>query len=573
MTGKKSRDTGQYGVGAARFFAIFSSMLLFLLVVASVSFADPLKVVSPPDGVWVNHNKMFLAGTMVGTGDTVKISGVGGGGKVKVLEGGVFGSAISLSKGMNIIKVAIGKEQLQVKVFYTPDARKKSPPAGFKRFYAHKNPGKLNCQECHRLRKGKYDFKRIIPARANCTIKCHQDKGKAKHVHGPVGAGICISCHSPHGTTNQSFVPREGAELCTICHQARQEEFEQEVIHSPVEEGCTECHNPHESDMRYQLNAEGDTVSALCFTCHEEDIFMKENKHGPVEEGDCIACHRPHSSPNASLLIASPEGGALCFECHEDLKEDFELEYIHAPVEESCAECHDPHSGEAEYMLKESGGALCAMCHEDATPEIYEAINGAQFKHPPVSDGDCIKCHRPHSSNYASILKDSMENLCLSCHVELGEIIAESKNRHGPVQTGDCAACHNVHGSQFSKLLARFYPMSFYSSYEAKNYDLCFGCHNKDIARTPRTETLTSFRDGRYNLHFFHVNNEKGRTCTACHDAHASNQAKHIRYEVPFGAWSYPINLTKTATGGSCVVGCHAPKSYDRKNPKMKNKR
>jgi predicted CXXCH cytochrome family protein len=81
---------------------------------------------------------------------------------------------------------------------------------------------------------------------------------------------------------------------------------------------------------------------------------------------------------------------------------------------------------------------------------------------------------------------------------------------------------------------------------------------------------LTSFRDGSYNLHFFHVNNEKGRTCTACHDPHASDQAKHIRYEVPFGAWSYPINFTKTPTGGRCVVGCHAPKKFDRQNPQLK---
>jgi predicted CXXCH cytochrome family protein len=166
-----------------------------------------------------------------------------------------------------------------------------------------------------------------------------------------------------------------------------------------------------------------------------------------------------------------------------------------------------------------------------------------------------------------------MESLCLSCHVDLGDIIAESKNRHGPVQTGDCVACHNVHGSEYAKLLARFYPLNFYSEYDVKKYDLCFGCHNKDIAKTKNTDALTSFRDGSYNLHFFHVNMEKGRTCTACHDAHASNQAKHIRYEVPFGAWSYPINITKTATGGSCVVGCHAPKKYDRKKPVITSRR
>ncbi|MDK2793350.1 MAG: hypothetical protein PWQ25_2213, partial [Deferribacteres bacterium] len=31
--------------------------------------------------------------------------------------------------------------------------------------------------------------------------------------------------------------------------------------------------------------------------------------------------------------------------------------------------------------------------------------------------------------------------------------------------------------------------------------------------------------------------------------------------------WELPINFTKTKTGGSCVVGCHKPKEYDRLNP------
>ena len=109
--------------------------------------------------------------------------------------------------------------------------------------------------------------------------------------------------------------------------------------------------------------------------------------------------------------------------------------------------------------------------------------------------------------------------------------------------------------------------------YSSENYDLCFGCHNKDIAKKKYTKTLTNFRDGEYNLHYFHVNRKKGRNCVACHDPHASNQPKHIRYDVPFGAWSYPIAMTKTKTGGTCVVGCHAPKTYDRRNPKIKPSR
>ncbi|MBU0481027.1 MAG: hypothetical protein KKG47_07995 [Proteobacteria bacterium] len=564
-------------LGRRRALALVAAALAMVLVLfqSEEALAAGFSVRSPQNGVWVSESKLYLAGAGA-TSKTVAVSGVDTGaakGQVPVQEGGAFGDFITLNKGMNTIKLVAGNDKAELKVFYTPDRKKQAPPADFKRLYLHQKPGALNCQECHRLRKGVYDYKKIVPARSDCTTKCHSDKGKAKHVHGPVGAGVCISCHSPHGSLEPGFVQRKGQELCTVCHQARKEEFEQKVIHSPVEEGCVECHNPHESEMRYQLNAKGESVSALCFKCHEQGIFMKENQHGPVQEGDCIACHRPHSSPNKSLLIAPPDGGQLCFECHEDRKAEFVMEFIHAPVQENCAECHDPHSAKAKYMLKRPGGELCKMCHVEATPEIYQAITTAKVKHPPVDEGDCVACHRVHSSNYASILKDSLEKLCLSCHDTLGDIIAESKNRHGPVKTGDCTACHNVHGSQFTKLLARYYPTNFYSEYGPQKYDLCFGCHNKDIAKTKNTDSLTNFRDGTYNLHFFHVNSEKGRTCTACHDAHASNQPKHIRYEVPFGAWSYPINMTKNESGGGCVVGCHAPKDYDRKKAKNKPSR
>jgi predicted CXXCH cytochrome family protein len=544
---------------------ITAALALALAMVATAwPAANTLRVVTPPDGVWVTESPLFLAGTIVGPSLTVKISGLGA---VKVREGGVFGGSIALDRGLNTIKLSGGNDKLAVRVFYAPDGKKPQPPQDFKRFYLHSKPAELSCRECHRLKEGAYDFKRLIPSRADCTSQCHQERGRAKHVHGPVGAGICISCHSPHGTFNPGFVPKPGAELCFTCHQGSRAEFSRPVVHPPVEDGCADCHDPHESPNRYQLLHDGDSLSGLCFSCHEEGMFTRENQHAPVAEGDCIACHRPHSSDHQALLIAPVAGGALCFQCHEDRQEDFEMEYLHAPAEESCVECHDPHSAKAQYMLKESGGALCATCHREVTPEIYETIAGAKVEHPPVSEGLCVKCHRPHSSKYPSLLGAAMEQLCLSCHAELGEIIAASSNRHGPVKTGDCTACHNVHGSLYNKLLVRHYPEEFYGAYAENKYDLCFGCHNGDIARSKRTTTLTDFRDGDYNLHYFHVNNEKGRVCTACHDPHASSQAKHIRYEVPFGAWSYPVNLTKTATGGGCVVGCHAPKAYDRRQP------
>ncbi len=103
--------------------------------------------------------------------------------------------------------------------------------------------------------------------------------------------------------------------------------------------------------------------------------------------------------------------------------------------------------------------------------------------------------------------------------------------------------------------------------YDTDNYAICFQCHNKDLALDENTTTLTDFRDGDVNMHFLHVNKDKkGRSCKACHQVHASSQAKHIRESVPFGkiSWELPVTFTKLENGGSCVVGCHSPKEYNR---------
>ncbi len=551
----------------------FLGLIFFLLGPPPTFSAVKINIVSPPDKVWVTEKRIFLAGTVSG-GEVNQVS-IKGVKQISPKKGvpvnsGAFGAIVELKKGLNKIKVSAHKSSAQIQVYYLPPKeldKGKTAPKGFRRYYVHPNPALLSCKECHAYRKGKFNFKRNVPAAANCTTgNCHANMGKAAHVHGPVGAGVCIACHSPHGSYEELELERTGPDLCFVCHQAKKQEFAKEVVHAPVEEGCTDCHDPHQSPMRFQLKAEGKTISSLCFNCHDQEMFTKKHTHGPVGAGDCIACHYPHASDNKALLVAPPEKGELCFQCHQDRKDEFTMKYVHEPVQEDCGQCHDPHSSDARYQLLKPGGQLCKMCHEELNPEVYEAMQG-KYPHKPVKDGDCVACHRPHSSNYEPLLANDLKDLCFSCHTDLGDYIKESKYKHGPVQTGDCVACHNVHGSKYVSLLVRYFPPVFYIDYKPEYYDLCFGCHNKDVAKTKLTKVFTNFRDGEYNLHYFHVHRKKGRTCIACHDPHASNQAKHIRYEVPFGMWAYPIKFTKTPTGGTCVVGCHAPKSYDRIHP------
>jgi hypothetical protein len=113
--------------------------------------------------------------------------------------------------------------------------------------------------------------------------------------------------------------------------------------------------------------------------------------------------------------------------------------------------------------------------------------------------------------------------------------------------------------------LDKEYPSLFYAPFDKKNYDLCFNCHPDTLVLDEKTKTLTDFRNGDSNLHYLHVNKDRrGRTCRACHQTHGSNQPKHIRESVPYGAWELPIGFDKTETGGTCTPGCHVRKDYDR---------
>lgn len=284
--------------------------------------------------------------------------------------------------------------------------------------------------------------------------------------------------------------------------------------------------------------------------------------HVPVKSGECESCHKPsgqkHPKFKKEAFLLTDKGKAgLCGECHErkDTKK-----HVHPPVASGdCADCHDPHQSDNNYQLKGAGSALCYTCHEKIKFE-------RAFPHQPVAEGKCLSCHDPHQSGHKFMLKADGANLCMTCH---DKAAFSGKSVHAPVASGDCAACHAPHGTKYSHLLKSAVPDEMYQSFDKANFALCFGCHANTLADSQRTDSETNFRNGIDNLHFLHVNKvEKGRSCKVCHDPHAASQLRLISSKIPgFGRWRIPIRYTKTEVGGTCVVGCHKPKSYDRINP------
>jgi predicted CXXCH cytochrome family protein len=404
------------------------------------------------------------------------------------------------------------------------------------------------------------------------TSKCHSGMGKEKYVHGPVATGECTFCHQPTASHKFKAIKNVG-KLCNDCHDKT---FTAKVVHPPVKEGeCSDCHDPHQSPYRFQLRGEG---SDLCFLCHDKDLIRGKFVHGPVAVGGCSICHNPHESDYPKLLMA--EGNDVCFSCHSDKEEAFKgKKHIHEPVEEGCIMCHSPHSGDFQYNLPADGKRdLCFTCHDDKEKQIKEV----KVKHKGLdTERKCLACHDPHVADYANQLIMQPADLCMTCHdreyldkngkvrvANMKAMLEKNKDHHGPIRQKDCSACHNTHGSNNFRMLREYFPELFYAPYQASNYKLCFMCHEKTIAEEKRTTTLTGFRNGDQNLHYVHVNKEvKGRTCRACHDAHATNNPKHIRDAVPFGAWQLPINFEKTKNGGTCLPGCHQLFGYDRQKP------
>ena len=106
--------------------------------------------------------------------------------------------------------------------------------------------------------------------------------------------------------------------------------------------------------------------------------------------------------------------------------------------------------------------------------------------------------------------------------------------------------------------------MGSYAKGIEENFTLCFDCHDTDLLNVEKTTVGTEFRSGDRNLHFVHINKEKGRNCTTCHDIHAANNTKLIATTVKFGRWDMPLNYLENENGGTCATGCHKERSYAR---------
>ncbi|MEK6701950.1 MAG: cytochrome c3 family protein [Planctomycetota bacterium] len=405
----------------------------------------------------------------------------------------------------------------------------------------------------------------------SCTAECHLPIAKHTFRHSQTAAD-CAVCHVQVGekAAHKFSLATAKEDLCLKCHQLPVEKHS----HAPVtERKCMECHDPHGSEHKAELK--GDPNKDLCLKCHNDQFMKKPFVHGPVAAGACATCHKPHSSEHPKLLL-NADANTLCLACHAETGKAEAGVHIHKALEQGCVKCHDPHASTHKFQLLDAVPKLCMSCHKDKFDQI---TSGAMVVHGAITDeGGCTTCHEPHQSKLPGLQRGNQPETCLKCHdkplmapdgkmlTNMSTLLAANPEKHGPIREGHCTVCHDPHAGKKFRLLTEDYPDKFYSPFSLDLYKLCFKCHSPDLVLKQNGQGLTQFRDGNRNLHALHVNQEKGRTCRACHEVHASKRPAHIRESVPFGSsnWMIEINFQKSDAGGSCSPGCHVPKTYTR---------
>ncbi len=215
-----------------------------------------------------------------------------------------------------------------------------------------------------------------------------------------------------------------------------------------------------------------------CSTCHGKLLRGKASIHPPARE-DCTSCHDVRISDEGTAIGLNEKGPALCLECHNNLQKavEGELASPHAPVGDSCLNCHTPHASARKHLLKGSVPDLCLGCHD---------LQGLQPKHGGQlgEQVNCIVCHSPHGSDASNMLR--------------------GEHQHPPFGEGECDACHRE-------------PFAGRVRLRARGAKVCTSCHGEIV--DPRAVSVHPALDRRRNR----------KVCVACHDPHMSDNPLMLR--------------------------------------------
>lgn len=278
------------------------------------------------------------------------------------------------------------------------------------------------------------------------------------------------------------------------------------TIHRPAKFGhCAVCHKqPQPRKHRFKL----DRSPRLCLTCHRryKQLHTKRRPRSPsrvkqLAKWDCLSCHNPHQSPRPALLRKAPT--QLCQTCHQGTHLPPKAAHAathpqgssHPPVRQgACLNCHRPHTPSPRpRLMRANVNKSCIGCHRKQV--LSKKHKGWTQLHPKLAS-QCNRCHQPHASPHPKLLRQTGSAMCLQCHSQVKKHLASDKSVHQPAKQ-DCLQCHSPHGSANKGLL------------KSPQVELCRSCHQKVYHRSEKARSA-------------HALSTQKRGCLGCHQPHSS---------------------------------------------------
>jgi predicted CXXCH cytochrome family protein len=173
-----------------------------------------------------------------------------------------------------------------------------------------------------------------------------------------------------------------------------------------------------------------------------------------------IVFSAPQETAKANRRFVHP---GECSICHTDIPK------IRAAQPQLCLGCHDAKSAKlaAAHRGQPFQAAICTHCHDahasNAAKLIYE------IPHGPFAGRHCDECHSEPVDEKVQISGGNVKDLCLTCHVVIGNRLASSKSAHAAMP---CTACHTPHASNYRPHL------------KIARDALCRSCHRGQSANT-----------------------------------------------------------------------------------------
>ncbi len=247
--------------------------------------------------------------------------------------------------------------------------------------------------------------------------ECHDEVAEAfaTSAHGRAdlqgwGSGeSCEGCHGPgaaHAEEGDAELirvfsqqyPASTDDACLGCHNGPELAYWDGSTHQTAETTCISCHSVHQpwTEDRALINR---NKTESCLDCHADmRKTLHQRSNHPLKDGQmsCDSCHSPHGSAIGGAVDAISVNDK-CWECHAETRGPFLWE--HAPVQENCLTCHDPHASNQTKMLTVSAPRLCQSCHQFGHHQTVAGEPGQVW----IMNRSCVNCHpRIHGSNHPS---------------------------------------------------------------------------------------------------------------------------------------------------------------------------